>query len=88
MRPPLRLTSTEPIAVLAAAKRAALKADVSLAWWVEFSSTARSCLTADCEPEELSKFIDVVSERFDVTFSGAENRARSSDAPSPLASGD
>ncbi len=66
MRPPVRLTSEEPIKVLAQCKAAALKADVSLAWWVEFSSTARACLTADCEPEEMAKFLDVVAERFHV----------------------
>ena len=66
-RPPLRLTSIEPIKVLAQCKAAALKADVSLAWWVEFSATARACLTPDCEAVELEKFLDVVRERFDVT---------------------
>lgn len=67
VRPQLRITSMEPIKVLADAKRAALKADVSLRWWQEFSLTARACLTPECEPEELEKFMDVVRERFDVS---------------------
>ena len=66
-RPALRLWKGEPITILSDAKKAALKAGVSLAWWVEFSTTARACLTADCAPEEMAKFLDVVRERFDCT---------------------
>ena len=66
-RPKLRLWKGEPITILGDAKKAALKAGVSLAWWVEFSTTARACLTADCAPEEMAKFLDVVRERFDTT---------------------
>ena len=66
-RPKLRLWKGEPITILGDAKRAALKAGVSLAWWCDFSETARACLTADCEPEELALFLTVVRERFDCT---------------------
>ncbi len=47
-------------------KLAALKVDWSLREWTEFSTTARACLTADCEPEEMALFMEVVRERFDV----------------------
>lgn len=67
MRPPVFLNSGSPPEVLAACKRAALKADVPLRWWVEFSGTARACLTADALPEEYECFLRVVSERFEVT---------------------
>lgn len=69
IRPPVRLTSAEPVKVLADCKKAALKADVSFRWWQEFSDTARACLTPDCEPEELVLFMAVVKERFEVTES-------------------
>lgn len=67
VRPPVTLRQGNPIAILISCKFAALKADVSLLWWEEFSKTARACLTPDCEPEEMSKFIEVVRERFTVT---------------------
>jgi hypothetical protein len=66
MKPRVRLTTTEPIKVLADCKRAALKANWLLSEWVEFSATCRACLTADCEPEEMALFMSVVRERFDV----------------------
>ncbi len=66
-KPPLRLTKAEPVEILAAAKRVALKAEWLLSRWEEFSKTARACLTPDCLPEEMAKFMDVVRERFDVT---------------------
>jgi hypothetical protein len=66
-KPPLRLTRAEPIDVLARAKVVAIKADWSLARWTEFTKTARACLTPDCLPEEMGKFMTVVRERFEVT---------------------
>lgn len=72
IRPSLRLKATKATGVdwapyvLALAKEAALKADVSLRWWHEFSATARACFTESALPEEQSKFMDVVRERFDV----------------------
>lgn len=66
--PPVTLRNGSPVEILGACKRAALKADWLLSQWVEFSTTARACLTADCEPEEMSKFLDVVRERFAVTL--------------------
>lgn len=66
-RPSVRITSMEPLKVLQQCKKAALAADVSLAFWVEFTATAWACLTPDCEPEEIAKFMDVVRERFHVT---------------------
>ena len=68
-RPKLRLWKGEPITILGDAKKAAIKAGVSLLWWEEFSKTAWACLTADCEPEELEAFLRVVEERFEVTKS-------------------
>ena len=69
MKPPVTLRTLEPLHVMGDCRRAALKADVSLAWWTEFSQTARACLSPDCEPEELEKFMCVVRERFEVTES-------------------
>lgn len=71
-KPKLRLKATKATGVdwapyvLALAKEAALKADVSLRWWHEFSATARACFSEAALPEEQSKFMDVVRERFDV----------------------
>ena len=67
-RPALRLWSGKPVVILGDAKKAALKAGVSLAWWVEFSTTFRACLTPDCLPEEMAKSLEVVKERFVVTM--------------------
>ncbi len=67
VRPSVRLSTMEPLKVLSACKRAASKAGVSLAWWEEFSATAWACLTPDCAPEELSLFMSVVNERFEVS---------------------
>ena len=66
MKPPVRLPTTEPVDVLKRCKLAALKVDWSLREWTEFSTTARACLTADCEPEEMALFMEVVRQRFDV----------------------
>lgn len=66
-RPPLRLWKGEPVVILGDAKKAALKADWSLARWTEFSRTAWACLTPDAAPEEMALFLAVVRERFDVT---------------------
>lgn len=80
-RPALRLDNGNPAAVLGAAKRAALKANWSLRAWVEFSDTARACLTPDCAPEEFAAFLRVVEERFAVTRGLNFNADPSSWAP-------
>ena len=61
------LRSGSPIEILGACKRAAIRDGWLLERWEEFSKTARACLTADCAPEEMGKFLDVVRERFAVT---------------------
>lgn len=66
-RPPVTLDNGNPAAVLSACKRAAMKANWSLRAWVEFSETARACLTPDALPEEMVLFLDVVEQRFEVT---------------------
>ena len=66
-RPQVRLTKAQPLAILSDCKRAALKAGVSLQFWVEFRATFDACLSPDCEPEEMEKALLVVEERFDVT---------------------
>ena len=65
VRPPLRLWKNEPLTILGDAKKAALKADVSLRWWDEFRSTADACLRPECAPEEMEKFLDVVRSFFE-----------------------
>ncbi len=67
VRPKVTLRQGNPIAILTACKYAALKCDVSLLWWEEFSKTARACLSADCAPEEMQLFMAVVRERFEVS---------------------
>ena len=62
----VRLENDNPAAVMAACRKAAIKADWSLRAWDEFSRTARACLTPDCQPEEFACFMKVVSERFEV----------------------
>ena len=63
---PVRLTSGAPLAVLGACKRVALKADWSLRRWCEFRDSAQACLTAECSPEEHSKFLSIVRSYFTV----------------------
>ena len=67
MKSPVTLSSGNPIAILGACKRAAVKGGWLLAEWVEFSDTARACLGAECLPEEFASFLAVVEERFAVT---------------------
>ena len=66
-RPPVTLDNGNPAAVLSACKRAALKANWGLRAWVEFSETARACLSPDALPEEFALFMRVVEQRFAVT---------------------
>ncbi len=67
VRPPLRLWKNEPLTILGDAKKAALKADVSLRWWGEFRASVDACLTPDAEPEEMAKFLEVVRSYFECT---------------------
>lgn len=66
-RPPVTLDNGNPGAVLSACKKAALKANWGLRAWVEFSETARACLSPDALPEEMALFLRVVEQRFAVT---------------------
>lgn len=67
MKPAVFLTSGNPARILGDCKKAAVKADWSLAQWVEFSATARACLSPEAASEEWACFLRVVEERFDVT---------------------
>ena len=64
---PLVLRSSNPLAVLAAAKRAALKADWSLREWDEVSKSVRACFTEEALPEEAELMLAVLRSHFDVT---------------------
>ena len=65
---PVTLRSANPLAVLSACKRAALKADWKLAEWVEFSASVRACFTEAALPEEEALMLAVVRSHFDVTL--------------------
>lgn len=66
--PPVYLSNGNPLKVLAECRKVALKADWSLAKWSEFSTSFRSCFSADATPEENEKGLDVVRSHFTVTL--------------------
>ena len=80
-RPPVTLDNGNPAAVLGACKRAAMKANWGLRAWVEFSDTARACLSPDALPEEFALFMRVVEQRFAVTRTTRFNPDPTSWAP-------
>ncbi len=80
-RPPVTLDNGNPAAVLGACKRAAIRANWSLRAWVEFSDTARACLSPDALPEEFALFMRVVEQRFAVTRTTRFNPDPTSWAP-------
>lgn len=64
--PSVRLTNGQPIAILGACKRVALKADWPLRRWEEFRESAQACLGPEASIEEHQKFLSVVRSYFAV----------------------
>ena len=64
---PLVLRSSNPLAVLSAAKRAALKVNWSLREWDELSKSVRACSTEEALPAEADLMLAVLRSHFDVT---------------------
>lgn len=69
VKPTLRLTEAQreqPLYVIGAAKKVALKCDWSLRQWVEFRETVSSELDETASPEAFARFMGRVEEWFDV----------------------
>lgn len=65
--PQVYLRDSNPLSVLSACKRAAIRADWSLARWCEFSASVRACFTDEALPEETDLMWSVVRSHFAVT---------------------
>ena len=64
--PPVTLHSDNPLHVLSQCQRVAARAGWSLAQWMEFSESFRSCFSADALPEEAEAAMRIVESHFTV----------------------
>lgn len=65
--PRVHLRDSNPLSVLSACKRAAIRADWSLKKWSDFSASVRACFTDEALPEEIDVMWRVVRSHFAVT---------------------
>lgn len=65
--PRVHLRDGNPLSVLSACKRAAMRAGWSLEQWVEFSASVRACFSDEALPEEVDLMWSVVRSHFAVT---------------------
>lgn len=64
--PAVTLYSDNPLHVLSQCKRVAARAGWSLAQWLEFSASFRSCFSAESLPEEVGVAMRIVESHFEV----------------------
>lgn len=70
-KPPVTLTSGNPLKVLEACRRVARKADWRLEQWDSFRGAASRCFSAEAQPEEHHAFMAIVRAHFDVTLASS-----------------